>query len=180
MSTFVICVQKQDCFFFLVDVQDMFTLHENVWKIEIIMLSEWIFAWLILSLSKVLKLKKSQLVLFTLIFFYICFPTLYTCVCTSSSLFNTISDINQHPKSSTIVLLVVIFHRFISFLLSFISSCCSCAHALVRFLYLTYILLMVFLYMYIEGIEMNEHVMNKFSLLFFLLYFSFVCWSMNE
>jgi hypothetical protein len=127
----------------------------------------------------VLKLKESQLVSFTLIFYIHVFPP-----CKRSYvflLFSTHSAISTNTQRAVKnVLLVVIFHRFIFFLLSFISSCCSCVHALVRFLYLTYILLLVFLYMYIEGIEMNEHVMNKFSLLFFLLYFSFVCWPMNE
>lgn len=108
---------------------------------------------------------------------HIYFPTFPTCVSISPH-FNTISDINQHPN--TTAKKSVVSSSF---------SSLRIVHILLFFVYTRSRSLVVFdiyshdgvpIYMYIGGIKMNEHVMNKFSLLFFLLYFSFVCWPMNE
>jgi hypothetical protein len=101
------------------------------------------YAWLILSLSEALKLKNLNLFLCHSFFIYIyIFPPsqrvyLFLLISTQSVILtNTL--IQQQKK----VLLVVPFHRFVSF----ISYCSSCTHVHVRLLYLTYILMMVFLY----------------------------------
>jgi len=98
---------------------------------------------IIIIIRSVIAKTISTFLFLTLRFLYVFSHLMSTYI---SPFFDAINDSDQHSSSNKEVLLVVIFHRFIFFLLSFISSCYSNAHVLVHFSYLTYIVFIVFLY----------------------------------